>query len=166
MNLPANEPNAAMSPRRAAACSGECLVEWPHCPACGVARSTRCPACDTSGESWEQAFGVPPANPAAGHDSSHTGPAYPAAVICPTCDEVFRPKFARRCAHCGHAFANDAATAMPDDQRLLSDETAGEKHRRSALQTARMILIALAAAAVAYTLYDWLMSNTGGARMF
>ncbi len=48
----------------------------------------------------------------------------------------------------------------------LSDETAGERTHGSTFHTARVILTVLATAAVLYTFYDWLMSNSGGARLF
>ncbi|MEX2187496.1 MAG: hypothetical protein WD875_11905 [Pirellulales bacterium] len=145
--------------------TGETIVEWPHCPACGEARSTRCPACDTVGAVWEQAFGVSVTDHDAADNSEQYRSQYRGAVICPTCDEVFRPTLARRCTSCRHDFAeNDTADTASAGH--LSDETAGRASRHSAGHAARMILTVIAAAGVIYTLYDWLVHNTGGARLF
>jgi type VI protein secretion system component VasF len=86
-------------------------------------------------------------------------------VICPTCDEVFRPTFARRCENCGHDNAEDTAA----DALIAvagTDDSTHRAGRRTPLRTLRLILAIIAAVGVAYTLYDWLMSNTGGARLF
>ena len=137
---------------------GETLVEWPHCPACGAARTTQCPACDTEGATWEQAFGPTLAEFERG-DADPSPAQHRAAVICPTCDEVFRPVFARRCTACKHTFAEQESA----QQHPLSDST---KRRRTPAQTARMIFSNDAVTAEIYTLYDWLMSNSGGIRKF
>ncbi len=151
-------PRTGVPARRATIRDGETLVEWPHCPSCGAPRTTSCPACDTEGATWEQAFGPTLAQFDA-EDQVQSPSQHRAAVICPTCDEVFRPIFARRCTACKHTFSDFDAP----DSHLLSDSALA---RRSKVQTIRMILAAIALAAVLYTLYDWLMSNTGGARMF
>lgn len=87
-------------------------------------------------------------------------------VICPTCDEVFEPVFARRCAKCRYVFTDDSRTddSHSDGVQRLSHEPAAR--RRDFRQRARTILAALATAGVLYTLYDWLMSNSGGTRLF
>lgn len=158
-NLPDPVPTTASG---APSWPGETVVEWPHCPECGAPRSTRCPACKHEDSTWEQAYG--PSSRQFGADR-HAGDA-PAlrrmAVICPTCDEVFEPVFARRCSDCRHIFADDSAT---DAARPWSNES-DAKRRGDFRHTARTILAALAAAGVLYTLYDWLMSNSGGARLF
>ena len=155
---------------------GETIVEWPHCPACGEARSTQCPACDTVGAAWEQAFAAStPEQHSAEQCAAEQYAAvrqtpYVAAVICPTCDEVFRPKLARRCTTCDHDFAQDdnadAASAGDVSAGHLSDESTSRASRRDAGQTARMIFAVIAAVGVIYTLYDWLMHNSGGSRLF
>jgi hypothetical protein len=67
--------------------------------------------------------------------------------------------FARRCTACKHSFVEQDSA----HQHQLSD---GTRHRRTPVQTARLIFTAIAIAAVLYTLYDWLMSNSGGIRKF
>ena len=84
------------------------------------------------------------------------------AVICPTCDEVFEPVFVSRCSQCRHIFAHDPTT---DAARPWSNES-GAKRRDDFRRIARTVLAALAAAGVLYTLYDWLLSNSGGSRLF
>jgi hypothetical protein len=140
------------------------LTEWPHCPACGAARTTRCPACGTQGTAWEQAFG--PTLTQRADDGENDGlPAARLAVICPTCDEVFRPAFSQRCEACGHDFVTQNV-----DDAAAADHAATERDaatpRRSPRQTARVIFAVIALVAVLYTLYDWLLSNTGGTRLF
>lgn len=149
--------------------AGETFVEWPHCPSCGAPRPARCPACDTVGVDWERAFSAPAAEIAPPEDLSAGGTRYAAAVICPTCDEVFRPAFARQCARCGGDLSGHEPTAArigdaPVDEAW--DEAANRRTRLTTGQMLRLILALLAAAGVIYTLYDWLMSNTGGARLF
>lgn len=109
---------------------------WPRCPQCSARRVTRCPICSTEGTDFRQAdpnytptLGVaddatPLSTCACGSDSCHekeapgqaipgieagdagTAPAQRLTLLCPTCDEPFEPHYARRCAECGHEFAD------------------------------------------------------------
>jgi ribosomal protein L37AE/L43A len=108
----------------------EVVDEWPCCPECGEPRSTRCTFCGTSG------IDFPPADANAGdlpempsdraEDASHCNCGHggcgnhggdceeespeevslPPLVICPTCDEPFQPRYARRCQNCGYEFSD------------------------------------------------------------
>jgi hypothetical protein len=157
-NLPSGIQPSPGTPR-----SGETLFEWPHCPNCGTPRSTKCPACENEGAAWEQAFG-PPAAHFEGRGGIVDSESRRFAVICPTCDEVFVPKFARRCGDCGYRFAgeNELTTAG----RIAADDESPRRPRSDVRHTARIVLTIVTAAAVLYTLYDWLLSNSGGPRLF
>ncbi len=102
--------------RRAAASAAEDTPEdeelpeeapppWPECPQCGAPRTTRCPACGATGSRF----------PLADADPSGVR-----RWTCSTCDEPFVPEFARRCAACGHEFADgydvDPADETPDNE--------------------------------------------------
>jgi hypothetical protein len=74
------------------------------------------------------------------------------------------PTFARRCNDCGHRFAgeNELTTAG----RIAADDESPRRPRSDVRHTARIVLTIVTAAAVLYTLYDWLLSNSGGPRLF
>jgi hypothetical protein len=93
-------------------------AEWPVCPHCGRPRHTSCPVCETAGTTFPTAF-----MPEGDHDdqlattserSPHPSPLPKGEgiagdrekllVVCPTCDEVFEPRFPARCEWCGHRF--------------------------------------------------------------
>jgi hypothetical protein len=157
-NLPGRIQPLPGTPR-----SGETLFEWPHCSKCGTPRSTKCPACDTEGATWEQAFG-PPAAHFERREGVGDAESRRFAVICSTCDEVFVPVFARRCHDCGHRFTAD--NELTSVGRIAPDDESPRHPRGDFRHTARIALAILTAAAVLYTLYDWLLSNSGGARFF
>jgi hypothetical protein len=156
--LPSNR-----QPSRETPGSGETLFEWPHCPECGAPRATKCPACETEGTTWEQAFGPPAAHFERREDAVDSQPRR-FAVICPTCDEVFVPTLARRCNACGHRFAGEQE--LTPAGQFASSEESPRKARSDFRHAARIVLAIVTAAAVLYTLYDWLLSNSGGARFF
>jgi hypothetical protein len=67
--------------------------DWPACPSCSRPRLTSCPVCETAASSFPKAF-MP------------GGRRKRLIVICPTCDEVFRPRFLARCEWCGYQFGD------------------------------------------------------------
>ena len=69
---------------------------WPLCPHCSRPRLATCPVCKTSGTDFAEAF-LP---------EQEEGVADRRLVICPTCDEVFTPKYPARCEWCGHHFGD------------------------------------------------------------
>ena len=109
-------------------------AQWPRCPKCDAPRVTRCPICSTEGTDFRQAdpnytptLGVaedatPLSTCDCGSGSCHekeapgqtppeaaetgSAPAQRLTLLCPTCDEPFEPHYARRCAECGHEFAD------------------------------------------------------------
>ena len=70
---------------------------WPQCPHCARPRLATCPICETSGTDFAEAF-LPEEDTTESPDRR--------LVICPTCDEVFAPKFPARCEWCGHRFGD------------------------------------------------------------
>lgn len=96
---------------------------WPACPQCGQRRSTFCPSCDTRGTDFPLAEFVPSTRadqPIQFVADGKQEPGEPVQLVCHVCDEVFPPKFQRRCAGCGHDFGNGleprAAAVDPDEQ--------------------------------------------------
>lgn len=76
--------------------------DWPECPRCHARRPTLCPHCGTSGSSFAQAW--------LGREGEED-----LLVVCPTCDEPFRPEFYRNCHRCQYDFGDGipAPTAQP-----------------------------------------------------
>jgi hypothetical protein len=68
-------------------------VAWPACPRCHARRPTLCPHCGTSGSEFPQAW--------LGRDGEDD-----LLVVCPTCDEPFRPEFYRTCHRCQYDFGD------------------------------------------------------------
>ncbi len=78
---------------------------WPLCPHCSRPRLATCPVCKTSGTDFTEAF-LP-------EEEEQEGPADRRLVICPTCDEVFAPKYPARCEWCGHRFGDGYEPRAP-----------------------------------------------------
>lgn len=66
-------------------------LDWPECPRCHARRPTLCPHCGTSGSNFSHAW--------LGREAEND-----LLVVCPTCDEPFRPEFYRTCHRCQHDF--------------------------------------------------------------
>jgi hypothetical protein len=73
---------------------------WPKCPSCSRPRHTTCPVCQTAGSDFIPAFDPVGPDNEGEPDQQH------ALVICPTCDEPFRPVYLKRCEWCGYRFAD------------------------------------------------------------
>jgi hypothetical protein len=118
---------------------------WPTCPQCATRRQTFCPICQVSGTN----FPIADYNAAAQRfDTAGKAIAESTAgalLMCPTCDEAFTPQFYRRCAQCGHEFAEgiEADTSLPTalNNRVI---------------VAAIILAFLAAGLFAY--FQWVLS--------
>ena len=107
---------------------------WVACPQCGEPRPTYCPGCDTRGTDFPLAEFVTGGDEGNAEGENAEGgqpiqlvadgreqPGESVQLICPVCDDVFRPKFHRRCARCGHDFGNGLEVAKsPADDELNS----------------------------------------------
>ncbi len=111
--------------------------DWSHCPECHRPRDTSCPKCHETGSHFPLAELVP-------EEYANDRPvppqwaAAPWPVLCPLCDWLFEPAFYRRCAWCGHEFA-DGKESPPlngSDSPLLN--------WRMALTGALLLLVMLA----------------------
>jgi len=109
------------------------IDEWPECPGCDTRRSTRCPICGTAGTdfagidmgfTWipdpaagaacscgpggctpggSAAEAAPADHDAAQSDAEEVDP-LSQMLMCPTCDEPFKPEYPRVCEWCGYEF--------------------------------------------------------------
>jgi hypothetical protein len=121
---------------------------WPTCPACGARRQARCPTCGFAANHFPladyQELGAELRSPATRppRDSSDARAAN-VLLMCPACEEAFRPVFYDRCAACGHEFDGGVRPEIPDDE-LLTPRILGS-------------IAALFALAVAFFVYYWLV---------
>jgi len=101
--------------------------EWPGCPGCNRRRQCICPICQTAGADFPladyQAVAAP-LIPSTGAGAATRPVAAPADVWpllhCPTCDEVFRPRFYERCHACGYRFHEGISLQPPPADGLVS----------------------------------------------
>ncbi|MCR4411465.1 MAG: hypothetical protein NUV77_03450 [Thermoguttaceae bacterium] len=126
MAVPDEPPTGSCMP-------GDDQPRWPRCPGCGARRLTRCPVCYTAGVDFAWADPAPDGTPIE-------------RIICPTCDEVFAPRYARQCEWCGHGFAEGYEPPAPPGPRE-------PVNRRAVAVT--LAILAAAAAVVVYL--AWLL---------
>lgn len=89
----------------------ESPLAWPTCPHCHRPRHTTCPICETAGSNFPRGFD-PPIDEAPNKKSGETPGGWQHLVLCPTCDEPFRPQFLARCEWCGHRFSDGRAKSF------------------------------------------------------
>lgn len=96
-------------------------LDWPCCPACEHRRRTECPVCGVSGSDFPLADRWPPDSPEPDEPvRSSRQPAIqrqvaagsPPLLMCPCCDEPFRPRFFRYCEWCGRDFGSGREPAV------------------------------------------------------
>jgi hypothetical protein len=89
--------------------------EWPCCPQCGRRRLAVCPVCETAGTDFDRGFSPGAATCPLNDPQDATAPrrARP-LVLCPICDEAFRPRFLAHCEWCGHAFGDGIDRPAPE----------------------------------------------------
>jgi hypothetical protein len=87
-------------------------LSWPRCPLCSQRRQARCPTCGHADDDF----------PLADYQEAGAESRYPTnrlrlhfaevetedavLLLCPHCEEAFRPRFYRRCAACGFEFGD------------------------------------------------------------
>lgn len=81
---------------------------WPRCVMCGQRRLAVCKYCGHAGVDFAIGYQGP---------SSAIGGAL--QVVCPTCDEPFRPRFYKLCEHCGYEF--DDGVELPRPTRSVEE---------------------------------------------
>lgn len=104
---PKMQAESSTSPSPAPLAQRRLWAEWPTCPGCGKHRMTSCPACGEASEQFrlataESQGAEPPPASLPILDLSEDD-RYP-HLVCPTCDDHFRPQFYQQCAWCGHEF--------------------------------------------------------------
>lgn len=102
---------------------------WPSCPSCSKGRQAVCPYCQTAGSRFLAADEPPQLNDNSSNNGTRLRDADPLAiidineardtptgpaVICPTCDEPFEPRYLRVCEWCGHDFGEGVAMSRPE----------------------------------------------------
>jgi hypothetical protein len=84
---------------------------WPRCPECTTHRSARCGVCGSIGVSFRLA------------SVDTDEPPSRVLLMCPTCDDHFRPEFERYCQRCSHdfddGFETDAENGSTDRAMIL-----------------------------------------------
>ncbi|RMF99766.1 MAG: hypothetical protein D6741_07975 [Planctomycetota bacterium] len=128
---------------------------WPVCPECGKPRLAVCPYCETAGSEFLMPDAVAPEEfetteepkEACGNEkcgcstqtsdviarrpdpTADDGAGYvegaPELVICPSCDEPFRPRMANRCAWCDYTFP-DGIPVSPEQLHDTAGTTPAE----------------------------------------
>jgi hypothetical protein len=86
------EPEEMESTVPGRAASGEVIDAWPQCPECHTPRNAECLACHAAADYFPPAYQ---------HEQEQNG-----LRMCPTCDDVFRPRYFRHCHRCGHDYGN------------------------------------------------------------
>jgi Zn finger protein HypA/HybF involved in hydrogenase expression len=77
--------------------------EWPVCPQCQAKRSVRCPICHSSGTEFALAA------------IEERGGQTQVLLICPSCDDHFRPELFRLCPQCGHDYGDGLSVGSAAD---------------------------------------------------
>lgn len=91
------------------------LDPWPRCPECHQRRLAVCRICQTSGNNFPLAYGSEPA------DVAEDAGDIQVMVVCPGCDEPFRPEFYKLCEYCGHEFPSGRSVRQPMLPRDATD---------------------------------------------
>jgi len=101
------------------------LSIWPTCPQRERRRTAVCPVCATAGCDFQLGWGDSAAgtvelNDATADLAQSEEESEDLLVICPGCDESFRPGFLRRCEWCGHRFDAGVVADMRPVETLNS----------------------------------------------
>lgn len=87
------------------------IPAWPRCERCGSPRQAECPTCGETGVRFTLSRLVlatesPRATRREQRESNEGTSAGDEQMVCPVCDEVFPPRYFRRCGVCGHDHAD------------------------------------------------------------
>jgi hypothetical protein len=97
-------------------------VSWPQCPLCAQRRQARCPTCGFAADEFPladyQEIGAPSWRAASPADPCVADAELDEAVLllCPQCEEAFRPRFYLRCAACGYDYGEGVRLDAEDDE--------------------------------------------------
>ncbi|QDU95941.1 hypothetical protein [Lignipirellula cremea] len=104
--------------------SDQLWQEWPVCPKCARRRQAVCPSCRAAGDNFPLGYQMEEATPR-GYDGRPLPlPRHRIWLMCPDCDEAFRPAFYANCAACGHAFDEGVAPGRFDREADMSQMSA------------------------------------------
>ncbi|GAB6165443.1 hypothetical protein JCM19992_14430 [Thermostilla marina] len=133
-------------------------ADWPTCPDCGKPRLAVCPYCETAGNEFLEPDSIAPEEFTTTEEACSTGECgcgpqtsdviakrpdptaddgegyvedAPNLVICPSCDEPFRPRMANRCPWCNHSFPD----GIPVSPERLADHRIGVSETEPAVPT-------------------------------
>jgi hypothetical protein len=94
--------------------------QWPCCPQCGRRRLAVCPVCETAGTDFARGFSPGPAScPLNESDADASARRVRPLVLCPICDEPFRPEFLACCEWCGHKFGDGVERPAPEPADIV-----------------------------------------------
>jgi hypothetical protein len=85
-------------------------LAWPRCPLCAQRRQARCPTCGHGDDDFPladyQELGAEPQLPInrIGRHFAEWDADPAVLLLCPHCEEAFRPRFYHHCAACGYDF--------------------------------------------------------------
>jgi hypothetical protein len=100
-------------------------LSWPQCPICAQRRQARCSTCGYAADEFPladyQELGASSSWPGPQREL-HIADAEQEAVLlmCPRCEEAFRPRFYNRCAACGYEFSEGVRPDADDDEDLTA----------------------------------------------
>ncbi|MBW3596909.1 MAG: hypothetical protein KY475_06490 [Planctomycetes bacterium] len=91
----------------------EAWADWPRCPDCGKRRQARCAICGFASDDFPlaeyQELGLQSITTRDADDDAESS--YRVLLMCPVCEEAFRPRFYARCAACGFEFGEGVRIA-------------------------------------------------------
>jgi hypothetical protein len=136
--------------------AGRLWTGWPVCPECGRRRQTRCPTCQLGRDDFFRAelffaghrttvrtcvVSDPPAPEKSDDDPSAV------MLMCPLCEEAFRPEFYRFCQRCGHDFGVGVLVETGESDELTD--------------RALLVLAAVVGLLAALMAYFWFIIHSG-----
>jgi hypothetical protein len=96
-------------------------VSWPQCPICAQRRQARCPTCGFAADDFPladyQEVGATALRASDQRELRVADAELDEALLlmCPQCEEAFRPRFYSRCAACGYFFGEGVRLESGDD---------------------------------------------------